>query len=330
MPDEHTGSEQFTDDDRQYSGSRFRDVVDALFANPYQTVWGREGEPPLPEREQTIRSVFGGLLARGRASRFEGASARTLDSGADLRWGPDRKGFARFLHPSRRLPRGSLAGDRGHAVFGLFRSRQYGARGCPVLEWRRRRPARTDSIAGAGRQVVSDDGPRPPRAATNRELHHAAGHRWGAKRFDQRRRTAERARRDRLPPRPRWHAADQGGVRVPTRRCRAHHPSALSDCGTGETSGRGNTGTGLHAPARRARAARDRRRGPRRARRSHGPDLRPRRSGAEANPDVHDRRHRRWGHIGHAVPRAPHIPELAADRDAWCSTTPSCRTTATP
>ena len=70
-----------------------------MFANPYQTVWGRDSEPPLPDREQTITSVFGGFLARGRSSRFEGASARTLDSGADLRWGSDRKGFARFLHP---------------------------------------------------------------------------------------------------------------------------------------------------------------------------------------------------------------------------------------
>lgn len=100
MPDEHTGSEQFTDEDRAYSGSRFRDVVDALFSNPYQAVWGREGEPPLPVRKQTIRSVFGGLLAHSRASRFEGASVRTLDSRADLRWGPDRKGFVRFLHPT--------------------------------------------------------------------------------------------------------------------------------------------------------------------------------------------------------------------------------------
>lgn len=100
MPDTITGPEAFNDEDRQYSGSRFRTVVDALFANPYQAVWGREGEPPLPVREQTVKSVFGGLLALGRASRFEGSSIRTLDSAADLRWGPDRKGFARLLHPS--------------------------------------------------------------------------------------------------------------------------------------------------------------------------------------------------------------------------------------
>jgi hypothetical protein len=100
MPDVEIGSEQFTDEDRLYSGSRFRDVVDALFANPYQEVWGRESEPPLPVLEQTITSVFGGLLSQARPARFERASARSLDSGADLRWGPDRKGFTRFLHPT--------------------------------------------------------------------------------------------------------------------------------------------------------------------------------------------------------------------------------------
>ncbi len=100
MPDDDIGAEQFTDEDRLYSGSRFREVVDALFANPYQTVWGREGEPPLPVQEVTIRSVFGGLLSHGRPPRFERASERSIDSGADLRWGANRKGFTRLLHPN--------------------------------------------------------------------------------------------------------------------------------------------------------------------------------------------------------------------------------------
>jgi hypothetical protein len=100
MPDADTESEQFTEEDRLYSGSRFRDVVEALFENPYQTVWGREGEPPLPVQAVTIKSVFGGLLAHGKPPRFERASERSLDSGADLRWGANRKGFTRLLHPN--------------------------------------------------------------------------------------------------------------------------------------------------------------------------------------------------------------------------------------
>jgi hypothetical protein len=99
MADVEVGYEQFADEDRLYAGSRFRDVVDALFANPYQRVWGGEGEPALPDDVATIRSVFGGLLALHR-SRFERASERALDSGADLRWGLDRKGFKRLLHPN--------------------------------------------------------------------------------------------------------------------------------------------------------------------------------------------------------------------------------------
>ena len=91
MADENTGAEQFTDEDRRYAGSRFREVVDALFANPYQTVWGREGEPPLPDQEQTIRSVFGGLLAQAGlpVSRARPNGRSTL---APTCGGADRKG----------------------------------------------------------------------------------------------------------------------------------------------------------------------------------------------------------------------------------------------
>ena len=48
------GSEQFSNEDRVYAGSRFRDVVAAVFANPYQQVWGREGEPALPNEVVTF------------------------------------------------------------------------------------------------------------------------------------------------------------------------------------------------------------------------------------------------------------------------------------
>jgi hypothetical protein len=86
------GTQQMTDEDRAYKGSRFREVVDALFANPYQRVWGAAGAPPLPVYEVTFATVA--------SHQFQQASERIVDSGADLRWGPDRKGFRRIVHPN--------------------------------------------------------------------------------------------------------------------------------------------------------------------------------------------------------------------------------------
>jgi len=83
--------ESITDEDRGYTGSRFAEVVTAVFANPYQRVWGANGESPLPVHPVTFRSV---------ASGMQRASERAVDSGADLRWGPDRKGFTRLVHPN--------------------------------------------------------------------------------------------------------------------------------------------------------------------------------------------------------------------------------------
>jgi len=36
-----------TDEDRDFAGSRFAEVRDAIFANPYQKVWGAAGERPF-------------------------------------------------------------------------------------------------------------------------------------------------------------------------------------------------------------------------------------------------------------------------------------------
>src|SRR5947208_13127573 len=92
MTDLNFGMEELTDEDRGYRGSRFREVVDALLANPYQRVWGGPAEPPLPVYEVTLATVA--------SHQFEKATERTVDSGADLRWGPDRKGFRRLVHPN--------------------------------------------------------------------------------------------------------------------------------------------------------------------------------------------------------------------------------------
>jgi hypothetical protein len=94
------GIEGTTDEDRAYRGSRFSEVCEALFANPYQRTWGADGEPPLPVHPVTLSSLLYGILPFGPPYVFRQATERAVDSAADLRWGPDRKGFRRLVHPN--------------------------------------------------------------------------------------------------------------------------------------------------------------------------------------------------------------------------------------
>src|SRR5215469_416716 len=94
------GTEQVTEEDRAYRGSRFSEVRDAISANPYQKVWGGPGEPPLPVYRVTLGSVLHGSTPLRRPYFFRQAVARAVDSRADLRWGSDRKGFRRLIHPN--------------------------------------------------------------------------------------------------------------------------------------------------------------------------------------------------------------------------------------
>jgi hypothetical protein len=115
------GAEGTTSEDRAYRGSRFSEVRDALFANPYQPVWGAAGAPPLPVYTVTLASVLKGVLPLGMPSVFRKATERAVDSKADLRWGPDRKGFRRLLHPNGICLTGrwSITEDSGYS--GYFR-----------------------------------------------------------------------------------------------------------------------------------------------------------------------------------------------------------------
>jgi len=94
------GTEQVTEEDRAYRGSRFSEVRDAIFANPYQRVWGGAGEPPLPVYNVNLSGVLRGILPFGPPHFFAQAVARAVDARSDLRWGADRKGFRRIIHPN--------------------------------------------------------------------------------------------------------------------------------------------------------------------------------------------------------------------------------------
>jgi hypothetical protein len=100
MKAEDYGTEAITEEDRAYNGSRFAEVRDAIFANPYQEVWGRKDQAALPTYEVTLSSVLRGILSFGKRFLFQQAVERTVDSHADLRWGTDGKGFRRLLHPN--------------------------------------------------------------------------------------------------------------------------------------------------------------------------------------------------------------------------------------
>ena len=89
-------------EDRQYTGSSFREVSDAVLSEPYYgSTWGESNQKPLPVYVTTLANVGYGLLSRSKRFIFKDASARTIASHADLRWGgPERKGVQRMLHPN--------------------------------------------------------------------------------------------------------------------------------------------------------------------------------------------------------------------------------------
>jgi len=93
------GIQGFTADDKPLvAGSRFSVVRDAIFANPYQQVWGANGNAPFERFEVTLAPLTKGQVPGGEAWHFLEAAKRVLASDSDLRWGPDGKGYRRLLH----------------------------------------------------------------------------------------------------------------------------------------------------------------------------------------------------------------------------------------
>jgi hypothetical protein len=94
------GPQKLIPEDADYSGSRFAEVRSALFANPYYVTWGAAEEPPLPVYGVTLARTLRGIFGSGRRWLFGHAAERSVESAADVRWGPDRRGFRRLLHPN--------------------------------------------------------------------------------------------------------------------------------------------------------------------------------------------------------------------------------------
>jgi hypothetical protein len=89
-----------SDEDRNYHGSHYSELRNAIFSNPYQTIWGSKASPALPVYPVTLASLLGGILPFGKPSQFLQATTRTVDARTDLRWGSDHKGQRRLLHPN--------------------------------------------------------------------------------------------------------------------------------------------------------------------------------------------------------------------------------------
>src|SRR5882672_1223927 len=94
------GAEGLIAEDRSYKGSRYADVCDAIFRNAYYLSWGSPSETPLPVYGVTLGRVLKGVLPCLRRWLFHQAVRRAVSSHADLRWGPDRLGYRRLLHPN--------------------------------------------------------------------------------------------------------------------------------------------------------------------------------------------------------------------------------------
>ncbi len=152
------GIEELSEDDRRFSGSRFAEVREALFANPYQKVWGAAGEPPLPMTPVTFGGAVRGMFRFGMPWSLLAASRRTLVSQADLRWGPDGQGYLRLLHPNGICLIGIWAITEETPYSGYF---QKGSRGLLIARYStcctETRRGHTRSLALVGRIYPTTD-----------------------------------------------------------------------------------------------------------------------------------------------------------------------------
>lgn len=94
------GPQGLTSEDISDQGSTYSEIKQACFQNAYYLNWGSVGEAPLPVYGVTYGRVLKGLLRGLRHWNFRNAAARAVDSVADLRWGTDKRGFRRILHPN--------------------------------------------------------------------------------------------------------------------------------------------------------------------------------------------------------------------------------------
>ena len=194
MDENNFGIEKFDGEDAAYKGSRYSEVRDVIFANPYQKIWGGAGEPPIPVYQTTLSSVLRGILSFGKKYLFGQAAARIIDSHADLRWGPDKKGYRRIVHPNGVCLTGrwSITEDTGYSGYFAKDSEALAIARYSASKPNRGETGRSIGIAGKLYPTTDPDHAEPLRPAgfVAQEEHLRRQHP-----LHQRRRTAQRARR---------------------------------------------------------------------------------------------------------------------------------------
>jgi hypothetical protein len=156
------GIEGLTVGDRAAFTSRYSDVREAMFANPYQPIWGTPGQSPFARFPVTLGSVLRGLLSFGSSWAFLDAAKRAVASNADLRWGGDGKGYRRLLHPNGIGLTGLWEIGEETPYSGYFRK---GSRGLVIGRYStcctETRRGHTRSLALAGRVYPTSDAGHP-------------------------------------------------------------------------------------------------------------------------------------------------------------------------
>ena len=124
-PETIFGSQELTQEDQEAHGSRFRDVKAAIFANPYQPVWGAPNAPPLPYYKTTNTSVYAGSFP---------AASPPIQTGLDTSVGfpggfPVGRRWQRLSQtgaPQRRLRHRRLGHHRRQPLFRRFQQDSQG------------------------------------------------------------------------------------------------------------------------------------------------------------------------------------------------------------
>jgi hypothetical protein len=96
----YQGNEAFAPEDAVYTGATFDEVRRAVIERTrYYDIWPGPGLVKFPNYPLRLRDLLRRFVWP-RPYPFRQAAERTVDSRADLRWGPDGKGVRRLLHPN--------------------------------------------------------------------------------------------------------------------------------------------------------------------------------------------------------------------------------------